>query len=522
MPRRCHRSCIFIAALVSVTLIASPPLAGAATFHVNSTADLRDQNPGDGVCTVAPPLNRCTLRAAIQEANATSGGPHTIFLGAATYTLALAGADEDAAFSGDLDVTEGMTIQGLGADSTVIDGAQLDRVFHVHLTSLTLEKLTVTGGWPPNTPGVFPGGSHLGGGILVDDGASLRLTDTRVSGNRANVSGSAVFGYRPQEIEIIDSDIGVNRPLNNSGGNSQASAVFATGGNAVGCVVEILGSTIRDTRCEMGGGGTCTAAGLKIHGCTSAPGTGLIMRNSTVSGNEGSGIILESTNGLIENSTIYDNGRYGFYVNGSAPHFVKIANTIIAKGGIADCILVGDAWDADREYNLSSDESCQLDTTIGDIENTDPELHELGYHRPDGSHIAPVHSPIWDSVVVDRGQDLVSVTDDQYDRPRPMDGNKNGIASHDIGAVEVWPCITDTDLVVDEDIDTGDLLPSPGSIAKQACRSISTSGSVQVTSSDGHKVRFWARDFVALDDGFTVTADSEFIIDIVPWAGVPL
>jgi CSLREA domain-containing protein len=44
----------------------------AATFTANSTADLVDANPGDGVCG-ANPAGDCTLRAAIMEANALGG-----------------------------------------------------------------------------------------------------------------------------------------------------------------------------------------------------------------------------------------------------------------------------------------------------------------------------------------------------------------------------------------------------------------------------------------------------------------
>jgi CSLREA domain-containing protein len=44
--------------------------ASAATFTVNSTGDGADAAPGNGVCQTATP-GECTLRAAIQEANAT-------------------------------------------------------------------------------------------------------------------------------------------------------------------------------------------------------------------------------------------------------------------------------------------------------------------------------------------------------------------------------------------------------------------------------------------------------------------
>ena len=69
------------------------PAAAEANFAVNSPADAVDANPGDGLCQTATP-GECTLRAAIQEANALSGAD-TITLPADTYTLTIAGAGED-------------------------------------------------------------------------------------------------------------------------------------------------------------------------------------------------------------------------------------------------------------------------------------------------------------------------------------------------------------------------------------------------------------------------------------------
>ena len=103
--------------------------AGAAPFEVNSTADAPDASPGDGVCQTASP-GTCTLRAAIQEANALPGAD-TIHVPAQTYTLTIAGAGEDLAATGDLDISDEVTIQGDDAATTIIDGGGLDRVFEV-------------------------------------------------------------------------------------------------------------------------------------------------------------------------------------------------------------------------------------------------------------------------------------------------------------------------------------------------------------------------------------------------------
>ncbi len=75
--RRLSQLCA-LAALVAL----APPSARAqapTTFTVNSTADGADANPGDGVCETAAGNATCTLRAAIQEANAHAGADTIAF-----------------------------------------------------------------------------------------------------------------------------------------------------------------------------------------------------------------------------------------------------------------------------------------------------------------------------------------------------------------------------------------------------------------------------------------------------------
>src|SRR3989337_988096 len=64
---------LMVAGSIGVLLAAKP--AHAATFAVNSTANARDANLANATCDVnaAAKGNQCTLRAAIQEANDTSG-----------------------------------------------------------------------------------------------------------------------------------------------------------------------------------------------------------------------------------------------------------------------------------------------------------------------------------------------------------------------------------------------------------------------------------------------------------------
>jgi CSLREA domain-containing protein len=87
------------------------PAAWAASFTVNSTADAVDAKPGDGICATA--TGTCTLRAAIQEANALTGAD-TVIVPAGTYILTIPGRGETAAVAGDLDITDDLALAGAG------------------------------------------------------------------------------------------------------------------------------------------------------------------------------------------------------------------------------------------------------------------------------------------------------------------------------------------------------------------------------------------------------------------------
>src|SRR5207248_11497573 len=105
-----------------------------AVFTVTTPADVID--PADGVLS---------LREAVRAANALAGAD-TINVPAGTYRLTLTGAGEDAALTGDLDVTDAVAVRGDGPALTVIDGNAADRVFDLRAGAVTLTGLTVRNG----------------------------------------------------------------------------------------------------------------------------------------------------------------------------------------------------------------------------------------------------------------------------------------------------------------------------------------------------------------------------------------
>jgi large repetitive protein len=147
-----------------------------------------------------------SLRQAVIQANHLSANV-TIFLDAGTYSLTRQGANEDAGFTGDLDIRPNgtVTVIGAGAGQTVIDADALgDRVFHVHEGAmLHLQGVTVTGGSAFTWTGFEE--SVSGGGILNQ--GTLTVTASAISGNSAEWGGGI---YNLGTLTVTDTLISAN------------------------------------------------------------------------------------------------------------------------------------------------------------------------------------------------------------------------------------------------------------------------------------------------------------------------
>jgi len=182
---------LIAAATIHPASSTAPDQADAGiTFSLNASNDLVDAMPGDGICETAAGNDMCTLRAAIMEANAHIGDD-IILLPAATYLLTITGVGEDASATGDLDVTESLTLIGESADTTIIDASSLsDRVLQVsnNVETVEISHLTLTHGQT----------SGEGGGIFTS--ASLELHNVQVYSNNAGSVGGGIFGNAPLSI----------------------------------------------------------------------------------------------------------------------------------------------------------------------------------------------------------------------------------------------------------------------------------------------------------------------------------
>ena len=174
-----------------------------ATFVVNSVFDTIDANPGDGLALDA--TGNTTLRAAVMEANALAGDD-IIELPAGTFPLTIAGADDNLAATGDLDITDStgsLAIIGAG-NETIIDASGLgDRVFHAVNSSVdaAFQGVVITGGTVTGP----------GGGIYFN-GSELTIIDSTLTENHASGSGGALHATRGT-ITVTRSSLSSNQRL---------------------------------------------------------------------------------------------------------------------------------------------------------------------------------------------------------------------------------------------------------------------------------------------------------------------
>ena len=231
----------------------SLPTATAATFTVDTvTLDLGDIDPGDGECAWAtfPPVGqRCTLRAAIMEANASPGPDRVIVPFGAEIVLSRPGRNEDSAALGDLDITGPLEVRTASvsdpASSPTIDADGIDRVFDVHFSAgeVHLVNLRITGGAANDAT------TYVGGGVRSQV-PMLHLWYCEVVGNVANAGGGL---YVAHSLDVVGSDIHGNVVTDLGFTSPEGSAIRdPDGGTGPTDTVSIRGSTVR-TNLALGG-----------------------------------------------------------------------------------------------------------------------------------------------------------------------------------------------------------------------------------------------------------------------------
>jgi hypothetical protein len=432
--------------------------SGHLALVVDSAADTSDALRGDGIC--ADSTGHCTLRAAVDEANANPASDTITIDPGIDPTLTIPGAAEDHNASGDLDSTSPLAIHGNG---TTLNANGVDRAIQQLAGSLAIDHLTITGG---TTAGdTLPNDNDDGGAIL--DRGSLNLDHVAITGNTAvrfqigGGGGIAVFGA----LTMVDSTVSDNIAHSNGGG------VYALGPSTT-----IDNSTISGNQAlvhDADVNGDESSGGLSV-GSVHIHAGPTVITNTTVSGNSsmlndqarsGGGVLLAVTSARIVNTSIVNNsahvypdedhggccGSAGFVGDGGP--FTLLYDTITGNVGWAGVYqvlpgggtgpfsigasIVSGAFPVcngaflSLGWNITTDTSCVFQAAT-DRQSTDPLLGLLANNGGATlTELPAVGSPAVDAIPIGAtGLCDGSIATDQRGSVRP-----NGTGC-DIGAVE--------------------------------------------------------------------------------------
>lgn len=378
-----------------VSRFAAP--AGGTTFYVDGVHG-SDEND------CKSPQNACKT---IQHAVVISTSGDTIDVAAAVYPENIL-------------LRHTVHINGAGRDKTIINGERHGSEFLIAFNSDA--NVTITGMTMRNGSGSGDGGAiyHCSGALTLED---VVLEGNSVRGPYLNGYGGAIYNCAGSFLTIIDSTI-----RNNS---AEVGGAICNGG-----ILTILNSTFNDnTALQLRGGGaifnygTLHVSNGTFGGNTAAGGVGGAIHNGFLGGLVGGA--------QIDNTTISGNtaaagqpGGGGIYNRFGLPIYVQ--NTIIANNIPHNC---GGAQLATEGFNLSSDQSCDLDGA-GDLNGVDPALGPLQNNGgPTWTMALRFGSPAIDAGNRSGCRDWLGrrIATDQRGMPRPDPKEPRGC---DIGAYE--------------------------------------------------------------------------------------
>ena len=323
--------------LIAVCLLV--PQAFAASYRVNSPDDSHDERPGDRRCSAAN--GQCTLRAAVEEANAWKGSDTIDFrLGrGATIVLRL----------GELEIAAGggaLRIHGPGAGLLTLDGNASSRLFRVFPdVTAEISGMTLRNGYVDQNE--F-GDQEFGAGLA--NLGTLTLRGVAITGNRAPAGGGGILNTGT--LSLLRSTVSGN------------SAVGFAGGILNGGQMLLVDSLVSDNDASDGAGGidnrgTATLTRSSVRGNISSSsshaggidsrGT-LSLVGSTVSGNSGDGGIGGIENfgslSLYDSAVTGNRSNLGGGIAGTRGEIAIARSRITGNTGItgpldpsADCIL---------------------------------------------------------------------------------------------------------------------------------------------------------------------------------------
>jgi hypothetical protein len=328
---------------------ASPPMTCPSALTVNDNGDSSDANAGDGLCATAG--GACTLRAAIQEANAllSCGEININFSIAGTIILGTALPD----------VNHIININGPGSSDLTVRrnpaaGTPEFRIMNITETTVRMAGLTVSGGLLEN---------HGSG---IQSQGVLTLTDVTVAGNSTrNVGLGGGINNQGGMLTLIDSTVKNNTANGGSGGGIN--------NNLAGTAV-LINTTVSDNIASFSAGGIrenggsltllhCTVSRNSLRGISTTGSTKATIIDSTVSNNLGGGIENFGTLTLT-NSTVAGNGGAASF-GGGGIQAANVSTTVIKNSIIATNAVSAGSAGPDLQGTFNSQDYNLIGNTSG-------------------------------------------------------------------------------------------------------------------------------------------------------------
>ena len=395
------RLAFYLLPVTTVLMIAALTMpAYAANIEVTTTTD-EDNSDGD-----------CSLREAIIAANtdatrdacAAGNGTDTVTVPADFYSLSVAGQNEDAASTGDLDIIDpdGLTISGAEARSTYVIADSPDRLFDIR------------------------------------PGASAEITGLTIFRGHAD-QGAGVRNYGT--LTLRQMVLSSNEAVGPMGGISFAGGIFGNGGT-----LNIIDSTVSENSATFGSfGGVYQQGGTANITNTTISGNSTVGINSGVQAFSGATVNIESST-IASNTSTQPGG--GIHANGNTTT-INVENSIVSGNTLDNCDTLNGGTINSLGYNISSDGSCSF-TQPTDRQNADPLMG-----RSPTTEAPPTPTPSWPgSPAIDEGAS--DQAQDQRGEGRPRDGDGDGTSTDGVGAFESETPPPPTPFTVNESDDAAD------------------------------------------------------------------